>query len=104
MGLFSKKPKLDNYLVDANENVEKFTVDGKTYDLERYVKFREADLRMEFEGNPVKIGKNQDKTKKAWLKDKTDVIAYIEFAIAKQLAEGAEKCRVSAVDVKNNTQ
>lgn len=104
MGLFSKKPKLNSYEVSENDTVEKFVVDGKFYDLERYVKFREADLRMEFEGNPVKIGKNQDKTKKAWLKDKQNPVAYIEFAIAKQLAEGAEKCRVSAVDVKNNTQ
>lgn len=102
MGLFSKKTKLDQYEVSENENVEKFTQDGKVYDLERYVKFREAQLRMDFEGNPVKIGKNQDKTKKAYLKKK-DALTYIEFAIAKQLAEGAEKCRVSAVDVKNNT-
>lgn len=102
MGLFSKGPKLDQYEVSENENVEKFTHNGKVYDLERYVKFREAQLRMDFEGNPVKIGKNQDKTKKAYLKNK-DALSYIEFAIAKQLAEGAEKCRVSAVDVKNNT-
>lgn len=102
MGLFSKKTNLDQYEVSGNENVEKFTQDGKVYDLERYVKFREAQLRMDFEGNPVKIGKNQDKTKKVYLKKK-DALSYIEFAIAKQLAEGAEKCRVSAVDVKNNT-
>lgn len=102
MGLFSKKPKIDQFEVGADENVDKFTLDGKTYDLERYVKFREAQLRMDFEGNPVKIGKNQVKTKKVYLKKK-DVLSYIEWAIAKQLAEGAEKCRVSAIDVKNNT-
>lgn len=102
MGLFSKKTKLGNFEVSENENVEKFTQDGKFYDLERFVKFHEADLRIECEGNPVKIGKNEKKAKKAYLKKKTPV-SYIEWAVAKQLAEGAEKCRVSAVDVKNNT-
>ncbi len=103
MGLFSKKSKLSNYEVSADEKVEKFTQDGKTYDLERFVKFREAELRMEFEGNPVKIGKNEKKTKKIYLKKKTPV-SFIEWKIAKQLAEGAEKCHVSAVDVKNNSE
>lgn len=101
MGLFSKKSKLSNYEVSENENVEKFAQDGKFYDLERFVKFREAELRMQFEGNPVKIGKNEKKTKNTYLKKKTPV-SYIEWKIAKQLAEGAEKCSVSALEVKNN--
>lgn len=102
MGLFSKKSNLSNYEVSADDKVDKFSQDGKYYDLERFVKFREAELRMDFEGNPVKIGKNQDKTKKVYLKKK-DALSYIEWSIAKQLAEGAEKCKVSALDVKNNT-
>ncbi|MCI8373413.1 MAG: hypothetical protein HFH28_11755 [Clostridiaceae bacterium] len=102
MGLFSKKSDLDNYEVNESDKVEKFSQNGKFYDLENYVKYREARVRTDCEGNKVKIGKNQDKTKKVYLKKK-DPVSYIEWSIAKQLAEGAEKCRVTALEVKNNT-
>ena len=101
MGLF-KKDNLSPYEVSADDKVEKFEYNGKYYDIVRYVKQCEADLRLKTNSDKVKIGKNAKKTEKKYLSNK-NAITYIDYAIGKQLADGAEVLRVSAVDVKNNT-
>ena len=75
---------------------------GKYYDIVRYVKQCEADLRLKTNSDKVKIGKNAKKTEKKYLSNK-NALTYIDYSIGKQLADGAEVLRVSAVDVKNNT-
>lgn len=100
MGLFGKKYPLAPYEVSADDKADKFTYNGKFYDLDRYVKQCEADLRLKTNSDKVKIGKNLKKTEKAYLADKGSVVKYIDYEIAKQLADGQESLKVSVADIK----
>jgi len=100
MGLFGKKYPLAPYEVEKDSKVDKFTYNGKTYDLDRYVKQCEADVRLKTSSNKVKIGKNLKKAEKAYLADKSSVLKYIDYEVAKQLADGQEKMNISVADIK----
>lgn len=100
MGLFGKKYPLAKYEVSQDEKVDKFTYQGKTYDLDRYVKQCEADVRLKTSSNPVKIGKNLKKAEKDYLADKSSVVKYIDYEVARQLADGQEKMNISVADIK----
>ena len=102
MGLFSKKPKLSAFEVDASFSGATFTYEGKVYDLDAYVKSRGMDLRDQLKGNHVKTVKNYKSAQEAYNKNK-NVITYIEYTIGKQLFNGEEKLKVNALDVKNNS-
>ncbi|MFR7991387.1 MAG: hypothetical protein ACLU61_00345 [Lachnospiraceae bacterium] len=101
MGLFSKKPNLSSFEVDASSSVPKFKYEGKTYDLDAYVKARELALREKLNSDHIKTVKNYKKAEKEYLKNK-NAITYIEYNIGKQLFDGAEKLTVKAIDVINN--
>ncbi len=100
MGLFGKKYPLAQYEVGADDKVDKFTYNGKYYDLNAYVKQCEADLRFKTNSDKVKIGKNMKKAEKDYLSDKGSVVKYIDYEIAKQLADGQETMHVSVADIK----
>lgn len=101
MGLF-KKDNLSAFEVQEDDNkVEKFSQNGKFYNLPAYVKSREAQLRNSIQSDHVKTIKNYMKAEKQYIKKK-DAVSYIDYAMAKQLKDGAEVLKVSAVDIKNN--
>lgn len=100
MGLFGRKYPLANYEVSADDKADKFTYNGKYYDLNRYVSQCEADLRLKTSSNKVKIGKNMKKAEKLYLADKGSVVKYIDYEVAKQLADGQEKMKVTLADIK----
>ncbi len=103
MGLFGKKDKLSKFEVDANSEVEKFEYQGKFYDLQEYVHAKEMAARDRIQEDHVKTIKNRQKTEKAYIAHKT-AVNYIDYAIAKQLVDKADKVKISAVDVKYNTK
>lgn len=100
MGLFGKKYPLEPYEVSSDDKVDKFTYQGKYYDLNRYVKQCEADIRLKTKSDKVKIGKNMKKAEKEYLADKSSVVKYIDYEVAKQLADGQETMKISVADVK----
>ena len=103
MGLFSRKPKLAAYEVDASFTGPKFTYEGKTYDLDAYVRSRDLDLRGRINNDHIQATKNYKKAQDAYYKNK-NAITYIEYTLGKQLFDGAEKLKVSALDVANNSK
>ena len=102
MGLFSKKPKLSAFEVDASFTEPTFTYEGKTYDLNAYVKSRESELRLKLSGDHVKTVKNYKKAQDAYNKN-NNAITYIEYTIGRQLFDGEEKLKVNALDVANHS-
>lgn len=102
MGLF-KRDKLAAFEVQEESDVEKFSHNGKFYDLQAYVKSRELALRNKIMEDHVKTIKNRQKTEKEYVKDK-NAVTYIEYAMAKQLVDRAEILKVSAVDIKSALQ
>ncbi len=102
MGLFSKKPKLDKFLVDESADVAKFTYEGKTYDLDAYVLAREIELRAKFNNDHIKATKNYKKAQEAYYANK-NAISYIEYSIGKQLFNEVDKVKINALDVKSNS-
>lgn len=100
MGLFGKKYPLAQYEVSPDDKMDKFTYQGKTYDLDRYVKQCEADVRLKTSSNQVKIGKNLKKAEKDYLADKSSVVKYIDYEVARQLADGQEKMHITVADIK----
>lgn len=100
MGLF-KKDNLSAFEVQEDDKVEKFSQNGKFYNLPSYVKSREAELRNAIQSDHVKTIKNYMKAEKQYIKKK-DAVSYIEYSLAKQLKDGAEVLKVTAVDIKNN--
>lgn len=102
MGLF-KRDKLAPFEVPEDSDVEKFSYNGKFYDLQAYVKARELALRNKIMEDHVKTIKNRQKAEKEYVKDKNP-ITYIEYSMAKQLVDRAEILKVSAVDIKSALQ
>lgn len=102
MGLFKKKDNLAAFEVQESDNVEKFSYNGKFYNLQAYVTARESAVRAAVNNDHVKTVKNYKKAEKAYVKNK-DAVTYIEYALGKQLFNGAEKIKISSLDVKNNT-
>ncbi len=102
MGLFSKKPKLAAFEVDETFSGPSFKYEGKTYDLDAYVKSRESELRVKLNDDHVKTVKNFKNAQDTYNKNK-NAITYIEYTIGRQLFNGEEKLKVNALDVANNS-